>query len=68
MNVETLERSYKDASRTFFDEFGSFKIIVKPNWFAERRMQIWLKLIPPVKRDSLRRWSSQTGPTWRSEV
>jgi len=31
MNVETLERSCKDASRTFFDEFGSFKIIVKSN-------------------------------------
>ena len=27
--METLERSCKDASRTFFDEFSSFKIIVK---------------------------------------
>jgi len=35
MNVKTLERSYKDASRTFFDEFGSFKIVVKLNWFAK---------------------------------
>jgi len=38
MNVKTLERSYKNASRAFFDELSSFKIIVKPNWFAERRM------------------------------
>jgi len=68
MNVETLERSCKDASRTFFDEFDSFKIIVKPNWFAKRRMQRWLKLIPPVERDSLRRWNSQTSLTWWSEV
>jgi len=29
--VKTLERFCKDASRTFFDEFDSFKIIVKPN-------------------------------------
>ena len=55
MNMKILERSCKDTSRTFFDEFSSFKIIVKPNWFAERRMQRWLKLIPPRKRDSVRR-------------
>jgi len=29
--MKTLERSCKNASLTFFDEFGSFKIIVKPN-------------------------------------
>jgi len=31
MNVETLERSCKDASQTFFDDCGSFKIIVTLN-------------------------------------
>ena len=29
MNVETLERSYNDASQTFFDEFELFKIVLK---------------------------------------
>jgi len=38
MNVETLELSCKDASRNFFDEFRSFKIVGKLNLFAERRM------------------------------
>jgi len=33
MNVETLERSCKDASQTFVDEFSSFKMIIKLNWF-----------------------------------
>jgi len=31
MNVETVERSCWDASRTFSDEFGSIEVVIRTN-------------------------------------